>query len=114
MMTKLDDLSENARIVAGSSFAFPGHTSIRYQMIQSVPSAEMQAALDELVAAGIVLREDEPHGAVRYSASRAYDFAELRKNAFERTMDGSAPGIRIYIPKALAKAELDAANGATP
>jgi hypothetical protein len=105
----MTELSENARIVAGSSFAFSPGASIRYQMKQSVPSAEMQAALDELVAAGIVIREDEPHGPVSYTAAKDFDFSELRKYAFERTMAHTVPKIRIFIPKELAEAEAAAA-----
>jgi hypothetical protein len=101
----MTELSENARIVAGSSFAFSPGASIRYQMKQSVPSAEMQAALDELVAAGIVLRDDEPAGPVCYSAAPGYDFGELRKYAFERRMAADVPRIRVFIPKELAEAE---------
>lgn len=108
-MSAAVELSENARIVAGSSFAFSPGASIRYQMKQSVPSAEMQAALDELVAAGIVIREDEPAGPVCYSASSDFDFSELRKYAFERTMSFDAPRIRIFIPKELAAEEAAAA-----
>lgn len=104
-MSTVGELAENARIVAGSSFAFSAGASIRYQMKQSVPSSEMQAALDELVAAGIVIREDEPHGPVCYSAAPDYDFSGLRKYAFERTMAHDAPRIQIFIPKELADAE---------
>jgi len=104
-MTDFNDLSEAARIVAGSSFSMSPGATIRYQMVQSVPSAEMQAALDELVAAGIVLRDDEPHGPVSYKASPTYDFTEARRFAFDRTLKGDAPSIRIYIPKDLAAAE---------
>ncbi len=105
----MTELSENARIVAGSSFAFSPGAFIRYQMKQSVPSAEMQAALDELVAAGIVIREDEPAGPVCYTAAADFDFSELRKYAFERTMALDAPRIRIFIPKELAEEEAAAA-----
>ncbi|NTF17989.1 hypothetical protein G6L37_06200 [Agrobacterium rubi] len=104
-MTNFNDLSEAARIVAGCSFSMSPGASIRYQMIQSVPSAEMQAALDELVSAGIVLRDDEPHGPVSYTASRTYDFSEARRYAFDRTLNGDVPTIRIFIPKELAAAE---------
>lgn len=93
------DLSENASLVGGSTFGFSPGASLRYQMVQSVPSPEMQEALDELVAAGIVLREDEPSGAVRYSASREFDFTELRKFAYERMMSDDPPQIRIYMLK---------------
>jgi hypothetical protein len=95
----MTELSENARLIAGSTFGFSPGAALRYQMVQSVPSPEMQAALDELVAAGVVLREDEPTGAVRYSASREHDFTELRKFAAERMMSDDPPKIRIYIPK---------------
>lgn len=92
-------LSENAAIVAGSTFGFSPGASLRYGMVQSVPSPEMQEALDELVSAGIILRDDEPHGAVKYTASKEFDFSEYRKAAAERMFDGSAPSIRVFIPK---------------
>lgn len=111
-MTEFSDLSEVAQIVAGSSFGSSPGMTLRYQMVQSVPSYEMQEALDELVAAGIVIREDEPGGAVKYSASRDFDFTEARKLAFERTMAGDGPSIRIFIPKALAEEEAATRNAA--
>jgi hypothetical protein len=92
-------LSEIATIVAGSTFGFSPGASLRYQMVKSVPSPEMQAALDELVAAGIVIREDEASGAVKYTASREVDFTEYRKVAFDRMMDGTTYDIRVFIPK---------------
>ena len=101
----MTELSVNARIVAGSSFSMSRNATIRYSMELRVPSAEMQAALDELVAAGIVLREDEPGGAVSYTASPDYDFSALRVYAFERTFSDKAPSIRIYVPKEVAEAE---------
>lgn len=69
-------------------------------MVQSVPSPEMQAALDELMAAGIVTREDEPHGAIVYQASRDVNFAEFRRVVAERMLAGTMPGIRVFVPKA--------------
>jgi len=95
------ELSENARIVAGSTFGFSPEASLRYQMVQSVPSPEMQDALDELVAAGIVIRDDEPHGPVKYTASRDFDFSELRKEAAKRMLDGTSPSIRVFVPASL-------------
>ncbi len=95
----MSDLSENARLIAGSTFGFSPGASLRYQMVQSVPSPEMQDALDELVAAGIIIREDEPHGPVRYVASRDFDFRDVRAYAVERMLSDNPPAIRIYIPR---------------
>lgn len=94
------DLSENARIVAGSTFGFSSSTSLRYKMVDNEPSPEMQAALDELVGAGIVIRDDEPHGPVKYTASPDVDFTAYRRYATERIFNGEAPKIRIFVRKA--------------
>lgn len=98
----MSELSENARIVAGSTFGFSPGASIRYQMVESVPSPEMQAALDELVAAGIVIRDDETHGPVKYTASKDFDFTEYRKEAWQRMEAGTAPSIRMAIKRGAA------------
>lgn len=95
----MTELSDNARLIAGSTFGFSPGASLRYQMVQSVPSPEMQDALDELVAAGIISREDDPHGSVRYTASRDFDFEEVRAYAAERMLSNDPPTIRIYMPK---------------
>lgn len=95
----MSNLSENAKIVAGSTFGFSPGASLRYQMVESVPSPEMQSALDELVAAGIVLRDDEPHGPIKYTASRDVDFTEYRTLAAARIFAGTAPSIRVFVKK---------------
>lgn len=94
------ELSLNARIVAGSSFGFSPGASLRYAMVQSVPSPSMQAALDELVAAGIITRDDERHGAVKYAASPDVDFAPYRAEVAERAFAGTLPLIRVFVPRA--------------
>lgn len=93
------DLSLNARIVAGSSFGFSPGASLRYAMVQNVPSPSMEAALDELVAAGIITRDDEPHGAVKYAASPDVDFAPYRAEVAERALAGTLPLIRLFVPR---------------
>lgn len=58
-------LSDPARFVLGAHFG-PFKAMI-YEMVDCIPSPEMQAALDELVQAGHVIR-DTPYGqAVRYT-----------------------------------------------
>lgn len=93
------ELSFNARMVAGSSFGFSPGASLRYAMVVSVPSTEMQAALDELVAAGVITRNDEPHGAVRYVASPDVDFTLYRAEVAQHIFDGTSPSIRVFVPR---------------
>lgn len=95
----MTELSLNARTVAGSMFSFSPGASLRYAMRETVPSPEMQAALDELVAAGLVLRDDEPGGAVRYTASRDADFMPFRKEAALAVFDGTSPSIRVFVKR---------------
>jgi hypothetical protein len=92
------DLSVNAKLVAGSTFGFSPGASIRYQMVESIPSPEMQEALDELVCHAIVTREDEPGGAVKYTASSDIDFMPYRKFAWEQMQSDDGPSVRIFIP----------------
>jgi hypothetical protein len=61
----LTDLSENARFVLGHWFG-PCKAMI-YEMVDCVPSPEMQAALDELVQAGHIIRDNPYAAAVRYT-----------------------------------------------
>lgn len=95
----MKELSLNARTIAGSMFSFSPGASLRYAMRESIPSPEMQTALDELVAAGLVLRDDEPGGAVRYTASREADFKEFRKEAALSVLDGTSPSIRVFVKR---------------
>lgn len=94
-------LSENARIVFGSSFSW-GQV-LTYHMVESVPSPEMQQALDELVAAGMLVEErglpDMTREAVRYRVAEGVDVAPFRRESAERIFRGDAPSIRIFIPK---------------
>lgn len=93
------DLSLNARIVAGASFGFSPGASLRYGMVESVPSPEMQAALDELVAAAIITRDDEPHGAVKYVAASGIDFTPYRKEVADHVFAGTSPAIRLFVKR---------------
>jgi hypothetical protein len=61
----LTDLSENARFVLGKWF-HPCRSMI-YEMVDCVPSPEMQAALDELVQAGQLDRSNPYGKAVKYT-----------------------------------------------
>lgn len=97
----MSGLSENARIVLGSSFGW-GQV-LTYHMVESVPSPEMQEALDELVAAGLLKEErgldDMSARAVCYRLSEGVDVAPFRKEAWERIENNDTPSIRVFIPK---------------
>lgn len=96
-------LSLESRTVLGSILGMM-RTKLQYHMVESVPSPEMQKALDELVGAGIVVREtgkdDQPRGAVRYFVKDGFDLTPYRKEAFDRLSDNSAPVLRIFVKKA--------------
>lgn len=65
----MSELSSDARQVAAAWFgAMPiGRTShLQFAMVEHRPSPRAQAGLDELQAAGIISREDEPSGGVTY------------------------------------------------
>ena len=64
------ELSLDAKCVLGSVFSFPG-CELSFQLIESRPTARMQAALDELVAANIVARN---YGYERADGSRAVKY----------------------------------------
>lgn len=64
------DLSDDAKAVAGGLFGMGGRTKVTFQMVESRPTARTQAALDELVAVGLVTKEDGPNlGGVTYTGS---------------------------------------------
>lgn len=98
-MSKLDDLSIEARTVLGSLFGLSGECSLRFQMIDNVPSPEMQVALDELVAAEAITVEKQPRGAIKYEKVHGLDLTEYRKECFERVINGTAPSIRIFVKR---------------
>lgn len=65
----MPDLSDTARAVAAAWFGMMqpnGKSHLRFRMVESRPSERAQAGLDELLAAGVISREDEPSGAVTY------------------------------------------------
>lgn len=63
-------LSRDAKAVLGSVFSFAG-CELSFQLIKSRPTARMQAALDELVAANAVTRS---YGVERADGSRAVKY----------------------------------------
>jgi hypothetical protein len=81
-------------------------------MLESVPSPEMQQALDELVSSGILLREkgldDMPsHGrAVRYRVADGIDLTPFRREAAQSILDGTAPSIRVFIKRGAQSSEI--------
>lgn len=65
----MSELSNNARVLLGSSFMNPKST-IFYGLVQSIPSSEATAAIEELESAGILNRDDQPGGGFRLSLSK--------------------------------------------
>lgn len=100
-----ENLSDTAKSVM-SMFAF--NQILTYHMIESEPSPEMQEGLDELVNAGLVLREqglpDMTAKAVRYRAAPDIDVMPYRKLAWDRIEAGDAPIIRVFVKKEPTKA----------
>ncbi|MFF9549348.1 MULTISPECIES: hypothetical protein [Bacteria] len=86
----MSDLSDDARAVAAAWFGMsqPGQGHLRFAMVQSKPSARAQAGLNELLAAGIISREDEPSGAVTYRP--LVSCYEHQVWAMKRLFDGTA------------------------
>lgn len=87
----MSDLSDDARAVAAAWFGMSppdGGSYLRFAMVQSKPSARAQAGLDELLAAGIISREDEPSGAVTYRP--LVSCHEHQAWAMKRLFDGTA------------------------
>lgn len=69
-MAELDRLSADARFFGASMFSMmePGVGKLTFRMIEAVPSPRSQAALDELVAAGMVKVEPfNDHGGRVYT-----------------------------------------------
>lgn len=95
------ELTVNARSVLGSMFSF-GQV-LTYHMIESIPSPEMQEALDELVAAGMVAKEeglpDMTRKAVRYRAAAHVDLKPFQREVWDKIDKGSAPSIRVFIKR---------------
>jgi len=97
----MSELSDKARIVLGSVFGWGA--VFTYHMVESIPSPEMDAALEELVQAGKVTREiglpDMTRDAVRYRVADGVDLSPFRKEAFDRLAIGEEPRIRVFIKK---------------
>lgn len=97
----MTELSDNARSVLGSMFSF-GQV-LTYHMIESIPSPEMQEALDELVAAGMVTKEeglpDMTRKAVRYRAAEHVDLKPFQREVWDKIDKGAAPSIRVFIKR---------------
>jgi hypothetical protein len=98
----MEELSENASIVLGSTFGWG--SVVTYHMLEYKPSPEMQEALDELVEAGKLVREqgldDMPqHGkAVRYRVADGVDLTAHRQQAAQSIFGGGGPSIRVMVP----------------
>lgn len=98
------ELSAEARSVLGGMFGF-GQV-LTFHMIESIPSPEMQAALDELVAAGMVIREeglpDMTRKAVRYRAADGVDLMPFKREVWENIDKDTGPRIRVFIKREVA------------
>lgn len=53
-------LSNDAKALMGTVFAMCGGPTLQFQMIESRPSKRCQAALDELVVAKIIVKDNLP------------------------------------------------------
>ncbi len=97
----MSELSDQARIVLGSVFGWGA--VLTYHMVESVPSPEMDAALEELVQAGKITREtglpDISRKAVRYRVADGVDLSTFRQEALDRFVSGEEPRIRVFIKK---------------
>ncbi len=74
----MTELSNAAQALLAALWMNPRFT-LRYGMVENVPSPQARAALDEMVDAAILARHTEPGGAVVYSlapAGRAMDRAK--------------------------------------
>lgn len=98
-------LSPNARFVAGSTFGMISKNTLRYSMVEREPSPEVWGALNELVAAGIVVREEEDSGAITFSSAPDFDFTELREEAAKLAFSGNAPSISVWTSRDPSKAQ---------
>jgi hypothetical protein len=76
-------LSDDAKVVLGCCFgplSVPGRSTFGFGMKKSRPTARVQVAFDELVAAGAVKRTDDGEGGVDYVVQIACDdFARWAK-----------------------------------
>ncbi|MEG3806660.1 hypothetical protein DBT53_002640 [Aerococcus mictus] len=76
-MTIVQDLSEDAKAVAGGLFGL-GLTALNFEMMVNEPTKRMQAALDELVAAKMILsRPLNQAGGLSYAPVEGADFKPL-------------------------------------
>jgi hypothetical protein len=93
----LTDVAKNVM----SMFAF--RQVLTYHMLEYEPSPEMQEGLDELVEAGLVVKEqglpDMTREGVRYRAALDVDLMPYRKLAWGKINDGTAPVIRVFVKR---------------
>lgn len=83
------ELSDDAKMLAGQMFGL-GLTAMNFEMIVGKPSARCQAALDEMVAAGMITCTPlNMVGGVSYKPVAGVDFQPLAKWAIEHRNDGS-------------------------
>ena len=93
----MDCLSNPAKALLGCLWINPKFT-LRYAMVESVPSQEAEAALSELVSAGVLARKQEPGGGVVFSMTKAGEVLDRKPKgglAFIRK-HGSFP---LSVPK---------------
>lgn len=96
-----ESLSENAAYVMGSLFSYAG--KVTYFRQSSLPSPEMQAALDELATKGYLIKtenaDDMPRGAVRYSLPSGSDNSHFVRAARALEARGAQPRMRHTVDK---------------
>ena len=93
----MEALSDAAKALLGALWMNPKFT-LRYAMVGRVPSPEADAALTELVSAGVLARKQEPGGGVVFSMTKAGEVLDRKPKgglAFIRK-HGSFP---LSVPK---------------
>jgi hypothetical protein len=76
------NLSDDAKALMGAIFGTLGSPTLVFQLVESRPHPRCQAALDELVAAGAVYKENLPtrgDGSHGVSYKSCWDASEFRR-----------------------------------
>ncbi len=95
---EMSELSDEAKAVAGVAFGLGDKCVLSFGMVESRPSAKTQAALDELLAAGLITRKQiNQSGAVEYRAT-----TDLSEYARWLRRNGKNPRIRFPLVEPIA------------
>ena len=109
----LETLPNPARALLASLWMNPRFT-LRYGMVENIPSPAAEDALSQLVEAGLLTREDQDCGARIYSLSDLGADVDRRPPG-ETTMDKIAfIGEHGRFPLGVKRAALDQAGAAAP